>query len=184
MDEKIVILDRDGVINKESHAYIKSPNEWHPIEGSIDGIALLTKADFTITIATNQSGLGRGLFNKSSLDDIHKKMNMAIEKAGGCIGKIFVCPHTPDDHCNCRKPMPGLLMKIAAHYKISITGIPFLGDSLNDIQAAKAAGAREILVRTGNGLTTEKLLKANGQNIETYDNLLMFAHQIIKEERI
>ena len=126
MDEKIVILDRDGVINKETRAYIKSPNEWHPIDGSIEGIALLTKAGFTITVATNQSGLGRGLFTKSSLDDIHKKMNITIKEAGGFVDKIFICPHAPDDHCNCRKPMPGLLMQIAAHYKISVTGIPFL----------------------------------------------------------
>ena len=184
MDEKIVILDRDGVINKETHAYIKSPNEWRPIEGSIEGIALLTKAGFTITVATNQSGLGRGLFSKSVLDDIHKKMNLTIKKAGGFIDKIFVCPHAPDDYCNCRKPMPGLLIQIAAHYKMSITGIPFLGDSLVDVQAAQAVGAREALVRTGNGLATEKLLETTGQNIETYDNLLMFAHQIIKEEHI
>jgi len=148
---KLIILDRDGVINEDSDDYIKSPDEWVPVPGSLEAIARLTRAGYRIAVATNQSGLARGLFDSDTLQRIHDKLRAAVTAAGGHIAAIFFCPHGPDDGCDCRKPQPGLLRDIAAHFNVDLEDVPAIGDSLRDIQAAQAVGARPILVRTGKG---------------------------------
>jgi D-glycero-D-manno-heptose 1,7-bisphosphate phosphatase len=151
---KLIILDRDGVINEDSDAYIKSPEEWVSIPGSLEAIARLNRAGWTVAVATNQSGVGRGLYDRATLDRIHARMNAALAAAGGHVDALYYCPHAPEDHCTCRKPLPGLLESIARHYGVSLAGVPAIGDSLRDLQAAAAVGARPILVRTGKGERT------------------------------
>lgn len=153
---KLIILDRDGVINHDSSSYIKSPAEWKPIPGSLEAIALLNQAGYRVTVATNQSGIGRGLFDMATLNAIHDKMHRALGLAGGRIDGIFYCPHAQDAGCNCRKPKPGLLEDIGRRLGISLEGVPFIGDSLRDIDAALAVGAQPVLVLTGKGKKTRK----------------------------
>ena len=148
---KLVILDRDGVINHDSAAYIKSPEEWKPIPGSLEAIAQLNQAGYRVLVATNQSGIGRGLFEMAALNAIHDKMHRALGLAGGRIDGIFYCPHAQDAGCNCRKPKPGLLEEIAHRFGVDLNGVPFIGDSLRDLQAAVAVGAQPVLVLTGKG---------------------------------
>ena len=156
---KLVVLDRDGVINLESDQYIKSPEEWKPIPGSLEAIARLTQAGFRVVVATNQSGLGRGLFDMATLNAMHDKMHKAVNQLGGRIDAVFFCPHAQDAGCDCRKPKPGMLREIAARFNLALTGVPVIGDSLRDLQAASAAGARPVLVLTGKG---EQTLKSGG----------------------
>lgn len=153
---KLIILDRDGVINHDSPSYIKSPDEWKPIPGSLEAIALLNQAGYRVLVATNQSGVGRGLFDMATLNAIHDKMHRALGLAGGRIDGIFYCPHTQDAGCSCRKPKPGLLDEIARRFGVSLDGVPAIGDSLRDLQAAVAVGAQPILVLTGKGKKTRK----------------------------
>lgn len=153
---KLVILDRDGVINHDSAAYIKSPEEWKPIPGSLEAIALLSQSGYRVLVATNQSGVGRGLFEMATLNAIHDKMHRALGLAGGRIDGIFYCPHAENAGCNCRKPKPGLLEEIAHRFGVSLEGVPVIGDSLRDLQAAAAVGAQPILVLTGKGKKTRK----------------------------
>lgn len=148
---KIVILDRDGVINFDSTAYIKSPDEWIPIPGSLEGIARLCDAGFEVFIVSNQSGLARGLFSFGVLEQIHQKMIDAIELAGGRVAGIFYCPHGPDDGCDCRKPKTGLLRQIERATGQTLSGQLLIGDKCSDVDAALGVGARAILVRTGHG---------------------------------
>ena len=150
--KKLIILDRDGVINKESAAYIKSPDEWIPIPGSLEAIAQLNQAGFTVVIASNQSGVGRGLFSLETLNKIHQKMERTLKKYGGRIDKIYFCPHTPDDHCKCRKPKSGLFDQIKKDYAINLKNVYAIGDSKRDLDAAKAC--KKILVLTGHGKET------------------------------
>ncbi len=145
-----IILDRDGVINQDSDAYIKSPEEWLPIPGSLDAIARLSSR-LPVYVATNQAGLGRGLFSRETLDAIHGKMRSAVNDAGGTITDIAFCPHHPDDGCACRKPRPGLLLQLADRHGFALREAIFIGDSPKDIQAARAAGCQYGLVLTGNG---------------------------------
>lgn len=154
----LVILDRDGVINEDSADFIKSVDEWIPIPGSIDAIARLCQAGFTVVVATNQSGLGRGLFTLEDLDAMHQHLNTLVEQAGGKLAGIYYCPHTPDAGCDCRKPLPGLLDTIATDLKVELQGAAMVGDSLRDLQAGMARGCRPFLVRTGKGLATEASL--------------------------
>ncbi len=156
---KLVVLDRDGVINFDSDQYIKSPEEWKPIPGSLEAIARLTQAGFRVVLATNQSGLGRGLFDMATLNAIHDKMHKAVNQQGGRIDAVFFCPHAQDAGCACRKPQPGMLLEIAARFNVALAEVPAIGDSLRDLQAASSAGARPILVLTGKG---EHTLKAGG----------------------
>lgn len=151
---KLVILDRDGVINFDSDQYIKSPEEWKPIPGSLDAIARLSQWGYRIVVATNQSGVGRGLFDMDTLNAIHEKMVRLVSQAGGKIDAIFFCPHTNHDECNCRKPKPGMLEEIAQRYNADLTDVPVIGDSLRDLQSAVAVGAQPILVLTGKGKKT------------------------------
>ena len=165
-----IILDRDGVINHDSADYIKSPEEWLPLPGSIDAIASLNHAGYTVTVATNQSGIARGYFDISTLNAIHEKLHKLVNQAGGHIDGIFFCPHAPVDQCNCRKPLPGLLLQIARRFSASLEKVPFIGDTLSDVEAARLAGASPILVRTGKGEGTIQKLE-EGSDIPIYDDL-------------
>lgn len=151
---KLIILDRDGVINEDSDAFIKSPGEWIPIPGSLDAIARLNQAGYQVAVASNQSGLARGLFDVNALEQIHKKFLGLVADKGGEILMIRYCPHGPDDNCDCRKPRPGLLRDIANEAQVSLQNVPVVGDSLRDLQSAVAVGASPILVRTGKGEKT------------------------------
>lgn len=152
--KKLIILDRDGVINCDSPHYIKSPDEWIPIPGSLEAIAQLNQANYQVIVATNQSGIGRGLYNVATLELMHQKMQQMLTTVGGHIDHIFYCPHTPNDNCNCRKPKTGLFQQIAATLQCSLHNVPAIGDTLRDIQAAQSAGCYAILVRTGQGAKT------------------------------
>jgi D-glycero-D-manno-heptose 1,7-bisphosphate phosphatase len=151
---KLVILDRDGVINFDSHDFIKSPEEWRPIPGSLEAIAKLNHAGYQVVLATNQSGVGRGLFEVSTLNAIHDRMHRALAQMGGRIDAIFFCPHAQDANCACRKPKAGLLVEIARRFNVDLKGVPTIGDSLRDLQAAAAVGAEPVLVLTGKGEQT------------------------------
>jgi len=152
---KLIVLDRDGVINFDSDQFIKSPEEWKPIPGSLEAIARLCQADYRVVVATNQSGLARGLFDMQTLNAIHDKMHKACAQVGGRIDAVFFCPHTSDADCGCRKPKSGMLEEIAARYGASLKGIPAVGDSLRDLEAAASVGAQPMLVLTGKGLKTQ-----------------------------
>lgn len=152
---KLIVLDRDGVINHESDAYIKSPAEWRPIPGSLEAIARLHQAGWKVMVATNQSGVARGLFDEKTLAAIHATMHCAVQKAGGFLDEVAVCPHGPADGCVCRKPRPGLLHRIARGWRVDLKGLPCVGDSRRDLEAAASVGAQPILVLTGRGRQTE-----------------------------
>ena len=152
---KLVILDRDGTINHDSDAYIKSPAEWTPIPGSLEAIARLIQADYRVVVATNQSGIGRGLFDTQALFAIHDKLQRAVGLVGGRIDAFFFCPHKADDKCQCRKPQPGMLLEVARRFNVAIEDVFMVGDSRKDVEAAAAAGARPVLVLTGNGAKTQ-----------------------------
>ena len=153
---KLIILDRDGVINHDSANYIKSPDEWRPIAGSLNAISQLNQAGFHVIVATNQSGIGRGLFEMAALNAIHDKMHKALAQAGARVDAIFFCPHAADDHCDCRKPKTGMLEDIARRLNTALKGVPMVGDSIRDLQAAAAAQALPLLVLTGNGRKTQR----------------------------
>ena len=168
---RLVILDRDGVINEDSDAFVKSVDEWRPLPGSIDAIARLTHAGITVAVATNQSGLARGLFDCAELDRMHDKLRGLVTSAGGRVDRIAVCPHGPDDDCDCRKPKPGLLLELGEHFGVPLAGVPVIGDARRDLEAALAVDARPILVRTGKGIATEASLDGPLSNIDVFDNL-------------
>ena len=151
---KLIILDRDGVINEDSDAYIKGPDEWKPIKGSLAAIARLTKAGYRIAVATNQSGVGRGLFDLATLAQIHAKMQQAVTSAGGRIDAIFFCPHPADSNCGCRKPRPGMIHEILHRFGVAPAGVIVVGDALRDLQAAASAGCQPVLVLSGKGRAT------------------------------
>ena len=153
---KLAILDRDGVINYDSDQYIKSPSEWRPIPGSIEAIARLNQHGFRIAVATNQSGIGRGLFDMATLNAINDKMMEMVFRQGGRIDALFFCPHTAVEECGCRKPRTGMLVEIAARFHTDLKGVPAVGDSLKDLQAAESVGAQPILVLTGKGKGTRE----------------------------
>jgi len=167
----LIILDRDGVINHDSDAFIKDADEWQPLPGSIEAIAALSGAGFTLAVASNQSGIARGLFDQRALDAMHHKMHALVDAAGGRISNVVICPHGPDDGCDCRKPKPGLLEQLARHFETSLVGVPVIGDSLRDLEAAAAVDARPILVRTGKGARTEDALPERFANVAVYDDL-------------
>ncbi|MEY3219027.1 MAG: D-glycero-beta-D-manno-heptose 1,7-bisphosphate 7-phosphatase [Pseudomonadota bacterium] len=182
---QLVILDRDGVINYDSDDYIKSPDEWQAIPNSLEAIVTLNQAGFRVVIATNQSGLARGFFSIDTLNKIHAKMYRELAALGGNIEAIFFCPHSPRGTCNCRKPKPGLYNEIGQRLGIHLTGVPAIGDSLRDIQAAAAAGAVPMLVRTGKGLKTEAQLPQNGfEHIQIYDDLAAAAQFIVEQQQL
>lgn len=176
---KLVILDRDGVINHDSKQFIKSPAEWRPIPGSIDAIAKLSQAGYRVIIATNQSGIGRGLFDMDTLNAIHEKMHRAVQQAGGRIDAIFYCPHAIEADCQCRKPRTGMFERIARCFNVDLVGTPSVGDSLRDLQAAAAVGARPLLVLTGKGTQTQ----AEGglpEGTQVFPDLATAAEEILR----
>lgn len=176
--QKLVILDRDGVINKDSDEYIKSPEEFVAIEGSCHAIVRLKQAGYYVVIATNQSGVGRGLFDIETLNKIHLKLHNKMASMGVNIDGIFFCPHHPDDNCDCRKPKPGLFYEISQRFKIDLESAIAVGDSLRDIQAAKIAGALPVLVRTGKGAQTVRK-KTGLEGVPVYRNLAAVVDDIL-----
>ena len=152
---KLVVLDRDGVVNYDSDQYIKSPAEWRPIPGSIEAIARLNQNGWRVAVATNQSGIARGLFDMATLNAINDKMMELVFRQGGRIDALFFCPHAADEGCNCRKPRTGMLEEIAARFHTELKGVPVIGDSLKDLQSAETVGAQPILVLTGKGPKTQ-----------------------------
>jgi len=177
---KLVVLDRDGVINVDSVHFIKNTNEWVPIPGSLEAIALLNQSGFRVAIATNQSGISRGLFDMVTLNAIHDKMCRALNALGGRIDAIFYCPHSADDHCDCRKPEPGMMEEIGRRFGMDMKGVPMVGDALRDLQAGAALGMQPILVRTGKG---EGTLAAGGlpEGTLVFANLAEAVQHIISE---
>ena len=178
---KLAILDRDGVINFDSEHYIKAPSEWRPIPGSIEAIARLNQNGYRIAVATNQSGIGRGLFDMATLNAINDKMMELVFRQGGRIDALFFCPHTAVEECSCRKPRTGMLEEIAARFHTELKGVPSVGDSLKDLQAAETVGAQPILVLTGKGKGTQE---AGGMPKKTivFDDLAEASRYIVAQE--
>lgn len=177
---KLIILDRDGVINEDSDEFIKSPDEWIPIPGSLEAIAQLNHAGYKVLVASNQSGIARGLFTIDTLNQIHEKMHRLLQALGGSIEAVFYCPHGPDDNCDCRKPKAGLYEQIKKRLNTSLAGVPCVGDSLRDIQSAQTAGGDPVLVRTGKG---ERTITANEglDGIPVYNDLADVVNHLLKE---
>ncbi len=173
----LVILDRDGVINFDSEEYIKTPDEWTAIPGSLEAIARLNYAGFRVVVVTNQAGIGRRFFDIEALNAIHAKMQRQLAEVGGAVEAVFFCPHAPRDHCDCRKPKPGLLHSAAKRLKCNLQDIPFIGDSMRDLDCAVAAGAKPVLVRTGNGKAAEKKVDP-ALNIRVFDDLAAAAEHL------
>lgn len=178
MIPSFVILDRDGVINHDSPDYIKSPDEWIPIDGSLEAITLLSQAGVDVYVATNQAGIARGKLDLEALAAIHGKMNAAVRSLGGVIKDISYCPHHPDDGCGCRKPEPGMLLQLAREHGLDLPGQPFVGDSFKDLLAAEAAGCLPVLVKTGKGADTAHR-KATPDHI--YDDLMSYVEDLMAQ---
>lgn len=176
---KYIILDRDGVINHDSDKYIKSPDEWLPITGSLEAIAELNRAGYHVLVATNQSGVSRGYYDLEMLSNIHEKLMRELSSVGGYVDEIFFCPHHPDDHCGCRKPKPGMLYQIRDRYSLDLSTIYFIGDSVADVEASLTAGCKPLLVLTGNGQKTlEKY--ADSHHIPAFTDLAAAVRFVIK----
>lgn len=175
---KLIILDRDGVINHDSDQFIKSPGEWRPLPGSLEAIARLNQAGYRVVVATNQSGIGRGLFDMPTLNAIHDKMHKSLALVGGRLDAIFFCPHTSESDCACRKPKSGMLEEIGARYGVSLHGVPAVGDSLRDLEAAARLGAQPYLVLTGKG---EKTRAKGGlpQGTQIFPDLAAVVEQLV-----
>jgi D-glycero-D-manno-heptose 1,7-bisphosphate phosphatase len=175
---KLVILDRDGVINYDSDQFIKSPDEWKPIPGSLEAIARLTHSGYRVVVCSNQSGVGRGLLDMATLNAINDKMYKALSPLGGRIDALFYCPHAAEANCECRKPKSGMFEDIARRFNTSLTGVPSVGDSLRDLQASVSLGCRPMLVLTGKG---QKTLAAGGlpEGTQVFDDLAAAARAII-----
>ncbi|HEX3139305.1 MAG TPA: D-glycero-beta-D-manno-heptose 1,7-bisphosphate 7-phosphatase [Rhizobacter sp.] len=183
----LIILDRDGTINEDRDDFVKSVDEWIPLPGALEAIARLNQAGWHTVIATNQSGLGRGLFDMAALNAMHAKMNAALARVGGRISSVFFCPHAPEDGCSCRKPLPGLYQQIGERYGVELEAVPVVGDSVRDLEAAVAAGCPPHLVLTGksSAMTDEQLAKLMHQvpNVQIHDDLAAFAESLIQRER-
>ena len=176
---KFIILDRDGVINFDSDHFIKSPAEWKPIPGSLEAIARLTQSGYRVVVASNQSGIDRGLFDMDTLNAIHDKMHQAVKALGGRIDAIFYCPHSADSNCDCRKPKPGMFERIATSFNVDLTNAYAVGDSLRDLQAAVAAGAKPVLVLSGKGETT-RAENALPEGTEIFADLAAVVDHLLK----
>ena len=177
----LVMIDRDGVINEDSGDFIKSIAEWRPIAGSLEAIAALHRAGWRVAVVTNQSGIGRGLYDEATLAKIHQHMRERVVAAGGALAGIYYCPHLPDAGCECRKPKPGLFRALERELGVSVHGAPYIGDRISDVEAAEAVGARPILVRTGTGAATEELLA--GRDVPVFDDLAAAARHLLGEAR-
>ncbi|MFJ3260760.1 D-glycero-beta-D-manno-heptose 1,7-bisphosphate 7-phosphatase [Pseudomonas sp. NPDC086581] len=174
---KLLILDRDGVINQDSDAYIKSLDEWIPIPSAISAIARLSKAGWTVAVATNQSGIARGYYDLATLDSMHQRLRELVAEQGGELGVVVYCPHGPDESCDCRKPKPGMLRQIAQHYGVELRGTWFVGDSRGDLDAALAVDCQPVLVKTGKGERT--LTKPLPEGTLVFDDLAAVADQLL-----
>lgn len=180
---KMIILDRDGVINYDSDEYIKTVDEFVPLPGSLQAIARLSKAGYKVYVATNQSGIARGYYDEAILQQMHDKLTELLAAEGGHIDGIFYCPHGPDDQCDCRKPLPGLMHQIATHTGRSLQGVPVVGDSLRDLEAARQVGATPYLVKTGKGQRT--LAKGKGlENVQVFDDLAAVVDFLLATENV
>jgi D-glycero-D-manno-heptose 1,7-bisphosphate phosphatase len=178
---KVVVVDRDGVINEDSGEFIKSVAEWRPIPGSLEAIAELTQAGYRTIVVTNQSGIARGLLSEGILRDIHQRMLNEVRAAGGDLAGVYYCPHHPDDGCDCRKPRTALLQRAERELGVTLVGAPFIGDRKSDIEAAEAVGARAVLVRTGTGAATERLVDPG--RVEVFDDLAAATRALLEEAR-
>jgi D-glycero-D-manno-heptose 1,7-bisphosphate phosphatase len=181
---KLIILDRDGVINQDSKEFIKSPAEWRPIPGSLEAISRLNHAGYRVYVASNQSGVGRGLFDIVTLNAIHEKMLDELQKQGGRIEAILFCPHAPEQYCDCRKPRPGLYQQIAKRTNQPLQDVPVIGDSMRDLEAAVSVGARPILVRTGKGQQTLMQYADFLTGIACFDDLGQAVDYLIEESAL
>ena len=179
LKNRYILLDRDGVINHDSDVFIKSPDEWQPIEGSLEAIALLNAHGYQVIVVTNQSGVARGLFDEAMLEKIHAKMRQLVSENGGHIAAIYFCPHGANSDCECRKPKAGLLKAFAADFHVDLTTVAVIGDSLRDLQAAEAVGAKPILVKTGKGRQT--LLNNPQLDIPVFENLYDATQYLISQ---
>jgi D-glycero-D-manno-heptose 1,7-bisphosphate phosphatase len=173
----LVMIDRDGVINEDSDDFIKSVAEWRPIVGSLEAIAALHRGGWQVAVVTNQSGIGRGLYDEATLAAIHAHMRERVRAAGGALAGVYYCPHLPEAGCECRKPKPGLFRALERELGVSVAGAPYIGDRLSDIVAAEAVGARPMLVRTGTGAQTEGLLGA--RRVPVFDDLAAAASSLL-----
>ena len=184
---KLIILDRDGTINEDRDDFVKTPDEWVPIPDALEAIARLNHAGWHTVVVTNQSGLGRGLFDMSTLNAMHLKMNQALAKHGGRIDAVFFCPHTPEEHCDCRKPLPGLMLQVGERYGLNLKDVAVVGDSLRDLLAGVAAGCPTHLLRTGKAArySEEQMAHVLAQAPETqvHADLAAFADAFILRER-
>jgi D-glycero-D-manno-heptose 1,7-bisphosphate phosphatase len=180
---RLVILDRDGVINHDSESYIKSPAEWVPIPGSLEAIARLHDAGYKVIVATNQSGVGRGLLTLETLARIHERMIQAVREHGGEIDDIVFCPHTPEDACECRKPAPGMLKEVAQRLKTDLNGAYVVGDAERDVVAARQVMATPVLVRTGKGAQTLEQ-SAVLEGVAVFDDLASFVDALLSGELV
>lgn len=185
---KLIILDRDGTVNEDRDDYVKSPDEWVPIPGSLEAVARLNHAGWHTVIATNQSGLGRGLFDMAALNAMHLKMNQQIASLGGRIDAVFFCPHAPDEGCSCRKPAPGLIELIGERYGVHLKEVPVVGDSLRDLQAGQALGCPLHLVRTGKSAHLNAMqivqMRELVPDMQVHADLAAFAESLIRQDRI
>jgi len=178
---KLVILDRDGVINEDSDAFIRTVDEFVPLPGSLGAIKRLKQAGYQVAVATNQSGISRGYLNLNTLHAMHDKLNVLLDELDTKIDGVFYCPHGPDDDCDCRKPKPGLYLQISQKFNVSLEGVPVIGDSLRDLEAARAVGAEPILVRTGKGLRTIAAGKGL-EGVPVFENLSEAVDALLKEK--
>lgn len=178
---KTILLDRDGVINHDASDYVKSADEWLPLEGSLEAIARLNHAGWRAYVVSNQSGIGRGLFTVEALGEMQAKMQGLLHELGGQVEGLFFCPHHPDEKCRCRKPAPGLLEDLARRLRLDLRGVPFVGDTMNDVAAAKAVGARPVLVRTGKGAKTLRQKDFPG-DVPVYDDLAAVADALLEQD--
>lgn len=178
---KLIVLDRDGVINHDSDEYIKSVDEWEPIPGSLQAMGRLCQAGYTLVVMTNQSGIARGMFDLETLHAMHRKMDNLLEQYGGQVAAVFFCPHGPDENCDCRKPKIGMYLDVASRFQCDFIDVPSIGDSLRDIQAARLVGASPILVRTGKGERTIASGSVDLQGVPVYKDLAEVADVILGE---
>ena len=177
----LVMIDRDGVINEDSSDFINSVAEWRPIAGSLEAIAALHRAGWRVAVVTNQSGIGRGLYDEATLAKIHEHMRERVRAAGGELAGVYYCPHVPEDGCDCRKPKPGMFRALERELGVTVRGAPYIGDRISDVDAAEGVGARPVLVRTGTGAATEALLGA--RRVPVFDDLAAAARSLLAEAR-
>lgn len=183
---KLVILGRDGILNEFRDDHVKSPDEWQPVPGALESVARLNHAGWHVVVATNQSGIGRGMIDMASVNAIHARMVQRLAMVGGRVDAVFFCPHAPEDHCDCRKPLPGLMHEVGKRYGIELKQVPMLSDTLRDLQAAHAAGCGPHLVRSGRAaaLNDEQVrqLAAQVSGALVHDDMAAFVDHLLRRE--